>query len=76
MNAKHIAAKAYKKQCDEGKPRCGACARHAVPCEYPGSAAVQPDPKEHGSNGVVKPRPKDDLLEMQLMHEVSLNQGR
>lgn len=67
-------------QCDEGQPRCSACERHNVSCDYVHSSnsggaheALPTPPIENPSNASVPehraldPR-LDPMLELQLMH--------
>lgn len=67
-------------QCDEVKPRCSACARHDVPCEYlaplPRSGSHQqtvPAPIAAGVAPVVLAQEQHgdgrNLLELRLMHQ-------
>ncbi|EME38924.1 hypothetical protein DOTSEDRAFT_92203 [Dothistroma septosporum NZE10] len=61
-----IRCKARKVKCDEARPKCGACTRHAVHCEYlPSPYADYRSPSQNGSNG----SSTDHILEMRLMHE-------
>ncbi|KXS94299.1 hypothetical protein AC578_6785 [Pseudocercospora eumusae] len=63
--------KARKVKCDEGRPKCAACARHNVLCEY-----VQPTPRRTEQAQQVAYQiaiaPNEDLdprLEIRLMHQ-------
>lgn len=69
-------------QCDEGKPRCTACARHGVSCEYvhPGPRNTRPEqlyqtpPSDvpynvYGPGKDSKEPTLDPLLELRLIHE-------
>ena len=75
-------------QCDEGKPRCAACTRHGVSCEYvfaPSRGTPQDQQQEYRSPpsdipyNVQGPRRDaddphlDPLLELRLIHEWTAN---
>lgn len=69
-------------QCDEGKPRCSACARHGVACDYAYTSASESTPSRQNdqspsgsihhtagaASGGLDPS-LDPQLEMRLMHE-------
>jgi hypothetical protein len=75
-------------QCDEGKPRCSACTRHGVSCEYvfapprgtpqEQQQGYQTPPSDIPYNVQGQRRDADDpnldpLLEMRLVHEWTAN---
>ncbi|SMR54175.1 unnamed protein product [Zymoseptoria tritici ST99CH_1E4] len=74
--------KARKVKCDEGKPRCSACARHNVPCEYlppaPRARSDAPAPSRPAMDPAMSSLPSVDFdklnnlypqLELRLMHQ-------
>ncbi|USW50659.1 Putative zn(2)-C6 fungal-type DNA-binding domain-containing protein [Septoria linicola] len=58
--------KARKVKRDEEKPKCGACKRHAVHCEYPASPY---DPQSPASDSTLQANAAEQFLELRLMHE-------
>ncbi|KAM3422494.1 hypothetical protein BST61_g2840 [Cercospora zeina] len=62
--------KARKVKCDEEGPRCGACVRHAVSCNYP------PNPyRFHASPGTetaIQSNAAEHAIELRLMYEWTL----
>lgn len=51
-------------QCDEQKPRCGACTRHKVPCEY----SASPYDSHTPSDDVLRAS-EEHYMELRLLHE-------
>ncbi|GIZ38808.1 hypothetical protein CKM354_000220900 [Cercospora kikuchii] len=58
--------KARKVKCDEERPRCGACIRHAVPCEYPIDPYRIHAP---GSETATQANAAEHAIELRLMYE-------